>query len=171
VHAALTGPSDGPRFDERPLHWAHDGQCRALKRFADVGDSKPAALAGIDPIELVGPPQLGQMLVSECLPSVSHRYPDDDVDAGELPGPVDAYYLMPYVFDPVLTRLVSITPGGVPLALAPPAAIAQIASAVHDYEYQACEHNEWKTSQAYAFCVALKDRLLASRPGYHTAAV
>lgn len=60
--------------------------------------------------------QLGQILVSENVASVGHRYSEpgrvvyygaeaaagmDDLDpaAGDLPGPCDAYYMAPYVYD------------------------------------------------------------------------
>jgi hypothetical protein len=43
---------------------------------------------------------IGQTLVDEVVESVSFRYPNDNVEAGELPGPLDAYYLKPYRHQP-----------------------------------------------------------------------
>ena len=42
----------------------------------------------------------------------------------------------------------------------------QVALAIECFDYQACETPDWKESEAYAFCVALKDRLLQCLPGY-----
>lgn len=96
--------------------------------------------------------EIGQMLVDECVASVSHRYPDDDVDAGELPGPVDTYYLRPYTFE----RTRTLTD-------------AEIAKAVSCYAYQSCEHPEWEASAASRLCDAIQARLLARLPGYDQA--
>lgn len=85
--------------------------------------------------------QLGQMLVSENVRSVHHRYPDDDPDLGELPGPIDAYYMGPYVYsDPGKV----LTPG-------------ELFKALDCYDYQTCEHDGWRKSEAFAFCVQLRD--------------
>jgi hypothetical protein len=40
-------------------------------------------------------------------------------------------------------------------------------NALHAYTYQSCEHNGWETSQAKAFCDALRDRLISTLPGYN----
>jgi hypothetical protein len=82
----------------------------------------------------------GQMLVSENVASVHHRYPDDDADAGELPGPCDAYYMGPYVFEDPRRE---VTPGAV-------------FRAIDCLDYQSCEHDEWRSSEAYAFLGALR---------------
>ena len=37
------------------------------------------------------------------------------------------------------------------------------------YEYQSCEHPEWETSEARAFCEALRSRLIHRLPGYDAA--
>ena len=37
------------------------------------------------------------------------------------------------------------------------------------YEYQACEHAEWPTSEAYQFCEALRRRAIPRAPGYDAA--
>jgi len=94
--------------------------------------------------------ETGRMLLGENITSVSFRYPNDTLD--ELPGQqrnttVDAYrYHDPGVFSPVV-----------------------ILKAIDCYEYQSCEHPGWRYSQAYAFCDALRSRLIGELPGYDEA--
>jgi hypothetical protein len=45
--------------------------------------------------------------------------------------------------------------------------IPELLNAVHCYEYQACEHPGWETSEAHAFCKALERRLISKLPGYN----
>lgn len=86
------------------------------------------------------PSQLGQILVSENVRSVHHRYPDDDPDLGELPGPIDAYYMAPYIYsDPGRT----LTPG-------------EVFRAIDCLDYQSCEHEDWRNSEAFAFLTSLR---------------
>lgn len=102
------------------------------------------------------PSMVGQMLVSENVASVSYRYSepgrtnyygaehaaemtDDTIET--LPGPVDRYYMGPYMFtDPRR----EITPG-------------MVFGLIDRYSYQSCEHPEWRASEAYALCVALRE--------------
>lgn len=82
-------------------------------------------------------PIVGQMLLDENTRSVNHRY-----DEGEL-----------YVYnhaEPASTRWNPV----------------EILSALACYEYQACEHPGWVTSEAYAFCQALRTALVHALPGY-----
>ncbi|ETB37543.1 hypothetical protein O974_28215, partial [Mycobacterium avium 11-0986] len=37
------------------------------------------------------------------------------------------------------------------------------------YEYQACEPNDWQTTEAYAFCRELHNMLIQVLPGYDPA--
>lgn len=46
---------------------------------------------------------------------------------------------------------------------------AAIAKAVHCYEYQSCEHPEWRDSKAAQFCDALKAAVLRNIAGYDAA--
>lgn len=104
------------------------------------------------------PSQLGQILVNENVASVAFRYsepgrtvyyggaaaaemPDDaDPDLGTLPGPIDAYYMGPYIFtDPRK----EITPG-------------QVFSLIDRFDYQSCEHDGWRKSEACTFLTALR---------------
>jgi hypothetical protein len=96
---------------------------------------------------------VGQMLVDECVRSVSYRYPGDNVARGELPGPVDAYYTRPYRFEPVR----------------PLPALVVAFKAIHCYDYQSCEHPGWPTSEAHEFCVRLQSRLTSMLDGYDAA--
>jgi hypothetical protein len=86
---------------------------------------------------------LGQMFVDEVVQSVSYRYPDDDVQAGELPGPCDPYYLEPYTYA---------DPGFTPDA-------AEMRQIVKCYSYQACEHPGWEASTANGICEAILTKL------------
>lgn len=94
-------------------------------------------------VTTVNATEIGQMLVDECVRSVSHLYPSDDVSKGELPGPCDDYYNHPYEY--LRTRQFS---------------DAEIRDLVSGYEYQSCEHPEWMGSAAWWFCQRLRDRLL-----------
>jgi len=42
----------------------------------------------------------------------------------------------------------------------------ELLNALHCYRYQASEHPDWESSQAYAFCQALEQRLIHRLPGY-----
>jgi len=37
------------------------------------------------------------------------------------------------------------------------------------YEYQSCERPDWPTSEAHAYCAALRERLIGQLPGYDAA--
>lgn len=96
--------------------------------------------------------QVGQMLVECCVASVAYRYKDSDLDRIEppLPGPIDPYYRRRYQWDPV-----TVCPSAV-----------QGLKLISCYEYQSCEHPEWKESEARSFCHALSDKLITELPGY-----
>jgi hypothetical protein len=165
VQAAIAGPSDAVRWNkdaEPNFSWHHDEQLHRLDLSAEVGDERPAAIPGLNAIELVPPSVIGQRLVDECVASVHARYPDTDPGEGDLPGPSDAYYMGPYVWEPYRrgeTR-------GSRCAILPPASTAVIAKQIAHYEYQSCEHDEWEASEAHALCRALADALLCSLPGW-----
>jgi hypothetical protein len=44
-----------------------------------------------------------------------------------------------------------------------------ILKAIACYEYQSCEHPGWTTSEAHAFCEALRRRMIHHLPGYEEA--
>ena len=80
--------------------------------------------------------RVGAMLLAENRRSVNFRYDEDDWEE-------------PYTFEPVA----SVDP-------------VVVLKALSCYEYQACEHPEWEASEAHAFCEALRQRAIASLPGY-----
>lgn len=87
-------------------------------------------------ITKLSPSQVGQILVSENFKSVSYRYDSED----DLPGPNDAYYVGPYVYeDPLYT----FTAG-------------QAFAAIDNLDYQSCEHDEWPRSEAYALLRSIR---------------
>jgi hypothetical protein len=90
---------------------------------------------------------LGQKLLDENVRSVRYRYAD-----GDLPGPLDASYRNPYTF----------TRGRVLTA-------PEMFLALDGLDYQACEHPEWETSEAYAIVQALRSWTWRGLPGYDEA--
>lgn len=99
----------------------------------------------------LGADALGQMLMDECVRSVSARYPDDA--PGEQPGPRPPYWLEPFRFDPQVKH---------------PTAIEGL-KLLDCYNYQSCETDDWRETQAYAFCLYLKDSLIGELAGYDAA--
>lgn len=95
---------------------------------------------------------IGQLLLSECVKSVQHRYPQGKPN--ELPGRVDAEWLEPFVFERI---------GRVPTPV-------EAIKLIDCLEYQSCEHPGWETSQARVCCEALRRYLLGRLPGYEDAA-
>lgn len=98
--------------------------------------------------------EIGRMLWAENVKSIHYRYPDT-IDGENLPGPIDFTEadVLTYVW-PFSTRV--------------PSAVAGL-KAIAGYEYQACEHPEWLTSEARNFCEALRHRLITNLPGYEDA--
>lgn len=88
--------------------------------------------------------------VSECVRSVHHRYPGDDLDKGELPGPLDAYWMGPYIYE---------DPGYV-------LTTAELFKAIDCLAYQSCEHEEWEASEACSFLRFLRTGASSRTPGY-----
>jgi hypothetical protein len=172
VQAALAGPSDGVEWNREPepkFSWCHDDQLHRLELVAEVGDELPPAIPGLHPIERVPPSVLGQRLLDECVASVHGRYPDTSPDEGDLPGPIDAYYMGPYIWEPYLQSETRLIAPGMPRVIPPPASTVVIAKQIANYEYQSCEHDGWTQSEAHAFCRALAESLLRSLPGWEAA--
>jgi hypothetical protein len=119
---------------------------------------------GEDP-ERFSPSQFGQLLLSENVKSVSHRYSEpgretyygaevagemEDTPDEELPGPCDRFYLAPYLYtDPGYT----LTPG-------------ELFAAIDCLDYQSCEHPGWRTSEAFALLEALRNAAGRMVDGY-----
>lgn len=95
--------------------------------------------------------QVGQMLIDECVKSVSYRYQDSDIT--DLPGPVNGYWLIPYEL-------------GYSDRIPTPVETLKL---IRCYEYQSCEHPEWPESEAYRFCQALTAAMMTYLPGYEEA--
>jgi hypothetical protein len=93
---------------------------------------------------------VGQMLLDENIKAVQERYPDSEVT--HLPGRSDAEYLLPFTHK--LMYGVSTVQG---LKL------------IDSYEYQASDDSEWGSSEACAFCEALRRHLIRRLPGYEAA--
>ena len=83
----------------------------------------------------------GATLLAENRASVNHRYHEDEFEA-------------PYTFTMIQGRLNPVA----------------ILKALNCYEYQSCEHPEWKASEARSFCEALSARTVRMLPGYEDAA-
>ncbi|MDR7277645.1 hypothetical protein [Catenuloplanes atrovinosus] len=84
--------------------------------------------------------RVGAVLLAENQRSVNHRYDEEELE-------------IPYLFRPV------------PGTPDPVTTLRIIAS----YEYQACEHPGWRSSEAYAICDALRHAAIATLPGYAAA--
>jgi hypothetical protein len=171
VQSAIAGCTDsrGWLHPGEQFRWRCDGQGYMLDPHATEPSERPGFVPGYS-TEIVTPSMMGQQLVDECVKSVTHRYPNDNVDAGELPGPTDPYYLKPYVFEPV-TRpgVFTIGAAGLTVAIEPLVSLAELAKGVACYEYQSCEHDEWESSQAHAICESLTSHILHSLPGFDKA--
>lgn len=160
VRAAIHAARPGDRFgwwqvDETGAY----AGCRQLDEMASGEED-----------DVMSPSQLGQLLVSENVASVSYRYSepgrdyyygaeaaagmeDLEADAGELPGPCDPYYIGPYVYaNPGYT----LSPG-------------EVFQAIGCLDYQSCEHPGWRTSEAFACLAALRDVYCTRVEGYQGA--
>lgn len=84
--------------------------------------------------------QIGQMLWDENHRSVNYRYQEETPNR---------LYLHDRVEEPL-------------------SAVARL-KLLNCYEYQTCEHPEWESSKAYAYCQALRDHLINELPGYDSA--
>lgn len=100
-----------------------------------------------------GEDALGGLLWSENQQSVAERYPDDH--EGTWPGPcgLTTADILAYTYTP---------PQRMP---SPVEALKLLAC----YEYQACEHREWKQSAAKAICEQLRSAFISALPGYDEA--
>ena len=88
--------------------------------------------------------RIGQMLTDANVASVSYRYPDDSLT--DLPGPLSAWWIVPYRYSP---RGPILSP-------------VQGLKAIDGFDYQACETPDWRSSEAYAFLQGLRDTLIRS---------
>lgn len=92
---------------------------------------------------------VGQMLWDENVRSVTWRYPD--WDGPHLPGCVGEGH--PVYRHPVPAPMFHWDP-------------VQVLSAIDHYDYQSCESEDWRTTQAFAFANTLKNKIVRLLPGY-----
>lgn len=119
-----------------------------------VGESQFAVLeAGRWELSYATADEVGAMLWTENLRSVAYRYPEDR--SGDRPGPIDL------TDEDVLSYHFTKVPGEVS-----PGVVFKLLDC---YEYQSCEHPEWRNSAAKAFCDALRDRMCRRVVGYEEA--
>lgn len=84
--------------------------------------------------------QVGAMLLAENRASVNHRYNEEEIED------FYTFHALSGTPDPVV-----------------------ILAAISCYEYQSCEHPGWTTSEAHAFCEALRSLMIHRLPGYNEA--
>jgi hypothetical protein len=94
--------------------------------------------------------EVGRMLWTENIASVSHRYPGETTDT--LPGPIGETF----AYDTHERWRGTIRP-------------VELLKAIACYCYQTCEHPGWADSSAKAFCEALRHYAIAALPGYREA--
>ena len=95
--------------------------------------------------------EIGQMLLDECVHSVQYRYEDGTI--ADLPGRTNAEWLLPFEWKPLVKM---------------PTPLEAI-KLIKCLDYQSCEHPEWETSKAKAFCDGLIDSLITQLQGYDDA--
>jgi hypothetical protein len=88
---------------------------------------------------------LGEALWAENRKSIRARYPADSCEAR-------TYVYKPADSPPVVLR-----------------SALEVLKLVQCYEYQSCEHDNWKDSAAAKFCGELTARLINALPGYDAA--
>lgn len=96
--------------------------------------------------------EVAQLLWNENIKSIHGRYPDT-VESREYPGADDDYEIRP---GDVKNLWDEIDP-------------VQLLKSIHCYEYQSCEHDEWKTSEARAIMRALESEAIQALTGYSEA--
>jgi hypothetical protein len=96
--------------------------------------------------------EVANMLWEENIKSVLARYPNDTRDS--MPGPNHENY--------------QITAADFCAMFSAPAPVSLLKS-IQCYEYQSCEHDEWTSSEAHAFCRNLVAAAIRVLPGYDAA--
>jgi hypothetical protein len=140
VSAALAG--EGPGYGGGALRWYAPGPAEETdyQRGAPWGSTCVAnAQTRERVITLENASHVGRVLLFENMRSVAHRY-DEPLEL-----PVYEY-----------------TPGRVLTAV-------ETLKAINGFEYQACEHPGWESSEARAFCEALQSAAIRRLPGYEEA--
>ena len=147
---------EGPRDNHAPR-----GAWLGVRWLADDLDDIEAASATSDEYvrrlnearRQIGPgsaDDVGRFLVAENLRSIRHRYPDTAQRPEATPGPADPYWKNDYAYRDPGYRL----------------SVVEALKAIDCYEYQACEHPEWRRSEARRFCDSLRGSVVGALPGY-----
>ena len=155
VSLALVGPTGrGPKYPGDGWHgptWFAEQPDRDSWSIADYSNNRRRA-------DYTEADELGQMLLGECIRSVSARYRDDSID--ELPGVIAetatwaADGIESYRYRHPRRRLTAV----------------EGLKAIACLEYQSCEHEQWEASEALRFLEALRRSLINALPGYDDAA-
>jgi hypothetical protein len=101
------------------------------------------------------PDTVGSMLIRANLASIHARYPDT-LEGGSIPGPTAHYWDEPYRFPAFGTGVRWL-------------GTVEALKALAGYEYQSCEVDDWRNSEAAAFADVLRSHLIARLPGYDAA--
>lgn len=97
---------------------------------------------------------VGQMLWDENIRSIQSCYPDTRENMRNAPGPIGETFIYAHSSDWCPSAKFS---------------AVQVLKACACYEYQSCEHDGWKDSQACAFIHALKELAIRTLPGWDAA--
>jgi hypothetical protein len=108
--------------------------------------------------------RIGKILLRENAESMAYRYNMKDLDNDADGGTRSIEYLGYLALADEYKY--SINDNGKPWRVLPAVAILK---AIDSYEYQSCEHPEWKESEARHFCDALRHSLIERLPGYEQA--
>jgi hypothetical protein len=136
VAAGLRGPRRGR------------GAWGELRWFAvDPGDESWSYEQHVRQLDYSTADEVGRMLWTENVCSVAARYPDDDCSSR--PGPVSED------IDLEAIEYVWRNPHYTPTA-------GEVLKAIACYEYQSCEHDGWRESEARRFCAALESAVCAT---------
>lgn len=103
------------------------------KEHIDVLVSGAVAFKLVEPTDAE---QTGKMMWAENLASINYRYPDTIDDTTNIPGPCEfegIETVAAYTFEP--------------RSIEDPAFLLK---QLHCYDYQSCEHHEWKQSNSFA---------------------
>lgn len=101
----------------------------------------------------LGRDSLGTMLAAENLRSIHARYPDTIENPDATPGPIFRYWEEGYTYEDQRYTMTAV----------------EALAALRCYEYQACEHGGWRTSEAFRFVESLRAHLVAALPGMNEA--
>lgn len=97
--------------------------------------------------------ELGQILWTANLDSVEERYPDTKDSPARIPGRIGEVYIYSHSKDWPSDMIDAV----------------QVLKSVACLEYQSCEYDGWKKSEAAAICEALRTAAINSLPGYDKA--